>query len=42
MRNCGNSLTGILDEVSEDGLVVVSNQNDLAETGDFGDGFQGV
>jgi hypothetical protein len=30
---------GILDEVSEDGFVVVSNQNDFAKTGDFGDGF---
>ena len=35
-------LARILDEVSEDGFVVVSNQNDFAETGDFGDGFEGV
>lgn len=35
-------LARIFDEVSEDRFVVVSYQNDLAEPGDLGDGFEGV
>lgn len=35
-------LASILDEVAEDRFVVVTNQNDFAETGDFSDSFQGV
>ena len=33
---------GILDEVAEDAFVVVSNENDLAKTRDFGDSFERV
>lgn len=33
---------GILDEVAEDGLVVVADEVDLVYGGDFGDGGQAV
>lgn len=33
---------GVLDEVAEDGLVVVADEVDLVDGGDFGDGRQAV
>mgnify|MGYP007054560879 CR=1 FL=1 len=38
----GELLGGVLDEVAEDGLIVVADQDDLAEAGDIGKGLEAV
>ena len=41
-RDVGVCAVGVLDEVAEDGLVVVADDEDLADLGDFGDGGEAV
>jgi len=39
MRVCTRA---VLDKVAEDGLIVVSNNEDLVDLGEFGDGSEAV
>jgi len=39
MRVCARA---VLDEVAEDGLIVVTNNEDLVDLGQFGDGSEAV